>query len=156
MTRIAIIQVRGIIGMKNKLVDTLNLLRLYKKNSCSIVNANPTYLGMLNLLKDYVTWGEIDKDTFKLLLEQRGRLPGNQLISEEYLKKSVNMTFDQFADQFISEKKELKEVPGLKQFFRLKPPVKGFENQGIKKPYSMGGALGYRKEKINELIRRML
>jgi large subunit ribosomal protein L30 len=34
--------------------------------------------------------------------------------------------------------------------------VKGFERGGIKKPFSMGGSLGYRKNKINELIRRMI
>lgn len=40
--------------------------------------------------------------------------------------------------------------------FRLSPPKKGFERKGIKKPFSKGGALGNRKNKINELIKRML
>ena len=53
-------------------------------------------------------------------------------------------------------KKELNDIPGLKRFFRLKPPEKGFEKKGIKKQYSLGGVLGYRKGKINELIRKML
>lgn len=156
MNRIAVIQIRGGIGIKDKIKNTLNLLRLFKKNSCVIINETPSFMGMLNSLKDYVTWGEINKETFRLLLEKRGRLPGNMLITEEYLKKSVNLSFDQFAEQFLTNKKELKDVPGLKQFFRLKPPVNGFENKGIKKPFSMGGALGYRKDNVNELIRRML
>ena len=41
-----------------------------------------------------------------------------------------------------------------KPFFRLNPPRGGYG--GNKKPFSKGGALGDRKEKINELIRRML
>jgi len=44
----------------------------------------------------------------------------------------------------------------MKLFFKLCPPVHGFERKGIKKPFSMGGVLGYRKEKINELIKRMV
>ncbi|MBS3155436.1 50S ribosomal protein L30 [Candidatus Woesearchaeota archaeon] len=156
MNRIAIIQVRGGIGMKNTVKDTLNLLRLHKKNSCSIVNAIPSFLGMINLIKDFVTWGELDKETFKLLIEKRGRLPGNQQLTEEYLRKTANLTFDQFAEQFINNKKEMKDIPGLKTFFRLKPPVHGYEKKGVKNPFSMGGALGYRKEKINDLIKRMV
>lgn len=156
MNRIAVIQIRGAIGIKETIKTTLNLLRLYKKNSCVIINETPSFMGMLNSLKDQVTWGEIDKETFKLLLEKRGRLPGNMLITEEYLKKSTNLSFDQFAEQFLTNKKELKDIPGLKQFFRLTPPIKGFEDKGTKKPFSMGGALGYRKDNINDLIRRML
>ena len=53
-------------------------------------------------------------------------------------------------------KKELKDVPGLKTFFKLCPPKGGFETKGIKQPYSLGGVLGYRKDKINELILKML
>ena len=43
-----------------------------------------------------------------------------------------------------------------KSYFRLNSPRKGFGRKGIKKPFSVGGALGDRKEKINDLIRRML
>ena len=56
----------------------------------------------------------------------------------------------------LEGKKELKDIPGLKRFFRLRPPEKGFERKGIKKTYAVGGVLGYRKDKINELIMRML
>ena len=56
----------------------------------------------------------------------------------------------------FSFKRKLKDVPGLKNFFRLSPPVKGFDRKGIKVQFSLGGALGYRKEKINDLIKRMV
>jgi large subunit ribosomal protein L30 len=39
--------------------------------------------------------------------------------------------------------------------FRLHPPSKGFKGK-IKRGYGSGGELGYRGEKINELLRRML
>lgn len=43
-----------------------------------------------------------------------------------------------------------------KAFFRLNSPKKGFGRKGIKVPFSIGGALGNRGAKINDLIRRML
>lgn len=40
--------------------------------------------------------------------------------------------------------------------FHLNPPKKGFGRKGVKVPFSKGGALGYRKDKMNDLITRML
>ncbi|MCB9358584.1 uL30 family ribosomal protein [Candidatus Woesearchaeota archaeon] len=37
----------------------------------------------------------------------------------------------------------------------MHPPRGGFERKGIKKSFSIGGALGYRGDKINELIVKM-
>lgn len=50
---------------------------------------------------------------------------------------------------------EAKLEEGKKQI-RLAPPRKGFERKGIKVPFVSGGALGDRKEKINELVKRMI
>ena len=44
----------------------------------------------------------------------------------------------------------------LKKFFCLAPPVGGFERGGIKQQFKQGGALGYRADKINELIKKMI
>src|SRR3989344_5510737 len=96
------------------------------------------------------------KETFKLLLEKRGKLPGHKPLTSDYLKEKLKSDFDSFAQDFMSFKKELKDIPGLKKFFRLNPPTHGFDRKGIKVPYSLGGALGYRKEKINDLVKRMI
>jgi len=154
--RLVVIRIRGFVDVRKTVEDTMNMLRLYKKNTCVIINTSPACIGMLKKIKDYVTWGELDKETLKLLLQQRGRLPGNKQLTEDYLKQKTNLNFEGFADEFMQFKKELNDIPGLKRFFRLKPPEKGFEKKGIKKQYSLGGVLGYRKGKINELIRKML
>lgn len=49
-----------------------------------------------------------------------------------------------------------KDPKKIKNYFRLNSPRKGFERKGIKKPFSIGGALGYRGSKINDLIKRMI
>jgi len=126
-SKIAIVRVRGNVNLKKSIKDTLKMLRLYRKNYCAVYNATPAISGMLQKIKDYATWGEIDDETLKLLKEKR----------EEKTKN-----------------KEGKVV--VKPFFRLAPPRKGFARKGIKMPFNLGGALGYRKEKINDLIKRMI
>jgi large subunit ribosomal protein L30 len=44
----------------------------------------------------------------------------------------------------------------LPNVYRLNPPKKGFGRKGIKQPFVKSGALGDRKEKINDLIVRMI
>lgn len=152
---IAIIRVRGNANIRKEIADTFKMLRLYKKNSLVIIPNTPSYLGMLEKVKDFVTWGELDRETFKELLQKRGKLPIGKL-DDKYFKEKAKLSFDEFVESYFNFKKELKDVPGLKPFFTLNSPSKGFERAGIKKPYSLGGALGYRKNYINALIRRML
>lgn len=154
--KIAIIRIKGKCGLKKEIDSTFKMLRLYKKYTCVIIPNKPAHLGMLNKIKDFVTWGEIDEDTFKELMLKRGKLHGKIKFTEEYLKEKTKMSLDEFTKLFFTFKKELKDIPGLKTFFRLNPPIKGFERKGTKKPFSMGGVLGYRKNKINELIKKML
>lgn len=116
--KIVAVRVRGLIGVRRELRETMDMLRLYKKNYCVVLNDTPSIRGMLVKVKDFITWGNIDDETLKLLKEKR------------------------------TEKD--------KKFFRLNPPKKGFGRKGIKKVFGVGGALGDRKEKINDLIIRMI
>ncbi len=155
MTKLAAVRIRGNINVSKDKKDTMNMIRLFNKNYCVVLDNNPGYIGMLTKVKDYITWGEIKEETFSLLLKERGRLMGNKKLSEDYLKgKKIDV--ETFVKDFFTNKKMLKDIPGIKQFFRLKPPLHGFERGGIKKPFSLGGVLGYRKDKINDLIKRMI
>lgn len=154
--RLAIIRMCGNVGVKKDIKDTFKLLRLYNKYTCIIVPSSQNFVGMIQKINDFVTWGEINKDTIKLLLAKRGKITKKEKFSENYLKEKTKLSLDDFSEQFINLKKEFKDIPGLKNFFKLCPPRGGFEKEGTKKPYSLGGSLGYRKEKINDLIQRML
>jgi|SRR3989344_1125763 len=156
MKRIAVIRIRGSIGMRREIKSSLSMLRLNIKNHCVVVRNSPTYVGMLRVVKDYVTWGEINEKTFSELLKKRGRLVGKKSLTEDYVESKTKLNINEFVNEFFNFKRELKDIPGLKLNFRLKPPVGGFERKGVKIPFSLGGALGYRKEKINDLIIKML
>jgi len=54
-----------------------------------------------------------------------------------------------------SETLELLKKDGEKKVYNLHPPRKGYGRKGVKVPFSLGGALGDRGDKINDLIRRM-
>ena len=42
------------------------------------------------------------------------------------------------------------------QFTNLAPPRGGFERKGVKQQFSVGGAVGYRGDKISLLVKRMM
>lgn len=150
----AVIRIRGSVGVPKEVEDTLRMLRLVRKHHCVIIDDRPSYLGMLQKVKDYVTWGEIDADTLALLLERRGRLIGNRKLTNDHVRKLGYDNIRVFAEAVIKGKASLTEIPSLKPVFRLAPPSGGFRGS-IKKPYKAGGELGYRGFAINELIRRM-
>ena len=140
--KIAVILVRGLINVKTPIKDTLKMIRLTRKNHCVVLNNNPINLGMIKKVKDYVTWGEIPEETFKELVEKRGQLyDGPETCSRGKIKYKKFFTYN--------NKK-------YKKYFRLNSPRKGLGRKGIKIPFKVGGGLGYRGEKINDLIKRML
>ena len=149
----AVVKVRGSINVKPKIKETMKLMRLNRVNHCVIVPENDTYTGMLNIIKDYVTWGEVDSETTEILLQSSGKTSGNLAFSKEQLKETSFKTMKALAKGISEGKTVMRDVPGLKPLFRLHPPRKGYE--GIKRSFKEGGALGYRSEKINTLLRRM-
>jgi len=154
---LALVRLRGSVHLRSTLGDTLKLLNLARINHCIISQDTPNVRGMVNKVNDYITWGEIEETTLTKLLEKRGRVAGNRPVDEEYIKKnSKQKDIKSFAKTLIEGNAKLKDVAGLKPVFRLNPPKGGHKRGGIKKPYTRGGALGYRGEKINELINSMI
>ena len=151
----AIIRVRGIINVNPDTKRTLELLRLTKVNHCALLEENKVYKGMLQKVKDYTTWGEIDKETLPKLMESRGMLVGDKQITEEYIKSATSYnTFEKLSHAILDNKFKYKDIPDVKPLFRLSPPKKGYE--GIKRSFKNSGALGYRGKEINKLIGRMI
>ncbi|MBW9222591.1 50S ribosomal protein L30 [Methanothermococcus sp. SCGC AD-155-C09] len=151
----AVVRVRGSVGVRGDIADTLKMLRLHRVNHCVIVPNTETYKGMLNKVKDYITYGEIDKDTLIKLILKRGRLPGNKRLNEEKIKELTDLSVEELSEKIINGEITLKNTP-LKPVFRLHPPKKGYDKGGIKKPFSVGGALGYRGSEINKLLDKMI
>jgi large subunit ribosomal protein L30 len=155
MAKLALIRLRSGIRARGEVRDTLAMLRLHRINHLVIVDDTPSYRGMIQKVKDYITWGEIDKETLVKLLRKRGRLVGNRPITDEYVKEKLGMTVEEFAEKIVNGEMKLRDLPNIKPVFRLHPPRGGLKGSK-KRSFKEGGALGYRGEKINELIERML
>lgn len=155
--RIAVIRVRGKVHLREDISDTMKLMNLTRINHCVVVPSTPQYMGMINKAKDYITYGEISAEVMNKLLSKRGKLMGNKKLTDKHIEKNTGYkSIGDLSKNIIDYKVELKDVPNLKPVFRLRPPKKGYDRGGIKHPYSLGGALGYRGEKINELLERMI
>lgn len=151
----AVVRVRGTVNIKPDIKKTMELLRLSRVNHCVLLEENDVYKGMLQMVKDYTTWGEISKETLAKLLSSRGKLIGEKPLSEEYLKKATAYkSFEMLSDALVTGKVTYKQIPDVKPFFRLNPPKKG--HRTVKRSFVNKGSLGYRKEAINTLIERML
>jgi len=114
---LAVIRLRGPVKLRTEINDTLDMLRLRRKNVLVLIKPTPSIMGMIEKVKPYVTYGVIDDETLSMLYEKKGK---------------------------------------DSKFYRLNNPIKGFGRNGIKTPFTKKGAYGDRKDKINDLIRRML
>ncbi len=141
----AVIRIRGTANITKEVRDTMHMLRLNKPNHCIVIPETDTNKGMLKRTKDYITWGEIDQKTLEELIAKRAKISSTKKPDPKNLKTITEQI----------KKGQIKES-GIKPVFQLSPPRKGFERKGIKKTFNQGGALGYRKDKINALILKML
>jgi large subunit ribosomal protein L30 len=71
---IAVIRIKGQIGIRKDIKETLERMLLKRKYSCKVFE-NPTKieLGMIGKVKDFVAFGEINKETFEKLIKARGK-----------------------------------------------------------------------------------
>lgn len=153
---LAVIRVRGTLKVKPDIKETMKLLRLNQVNHCVVIPDTKEYKGMLQKSKDYITWGDIEQETLIDLLKTRGKIDGDAPLTDDYIKaKSSFKGVEEFAEALMNNKIKFKDIEGVKPVFRLAPPIKG-GYEGIKRGFSVGGALGYRGAEINKLIKRMI
>ncbi len=138
---IAVIRISGLVNVDADIKEAFNRLRLRRKYSLILLNPSEDNKKLLIKLRNKIAYGNINPETLVSLIEKRG----------QSIKKGQKID----AEKVISQlgKKNLEEL-GLKPFFRLHPPRKGIE---AKKHFGVGkGVLGDNREKINDLIARML
>lgn len=150
-----IIRLRGTQNLNPKTKDTLKYMRLNRVNHAVVLPESDTTKGMLQVAKDYVTWGEVDAKTLAQVIKTRGRLVGDNPITDAHVAKHTSFkSIDALAEAIAAGKAAYKDLPDVKPIFRLHPARHGLE--GIKRSVQAGGALGYRGPEINKLLGRML
>lgn len=138
---IVVIRISGHVDKTQAQEETLFRMRLRKKFTAVLLKPTPQTKKLLQKVRNFVAYGDIDSQTLKMLVENRGLSaePGKKIDVEKVVTGV--------------ETKSLSQL-GLKPYFRLHPPRGGIDSKlhfGTKK-----GVLGDNKAEINKLIRRML
>jgi large subunit ribosomal protein L30 len=148
------VKVRGEISAQREAKETSAMLHLTHSNHAVLIDSRPAFLGMLQRVQNYVTWGEATKETVARMLKERGKLAGGKAMTEEYAQKIGYKSLDDLADAIANCEVEHWKLEGVQKVFRLHPPKKGYHGK-TKKSYRAGGEAGYRGEAINKLVQRM-
>ena len=149
-----VVRIKGQADVPHWATTTMSLLRLDKKYRATILQAKDNTLGMLNKVKHYVSWIELDASLAKDLLDKKGRKSGYQKISPEDLKELGFNSTDELAAALADGKANLSKLKPLKPWFALSPPRHGFK-RSTKRLYGQKGVLGLNKE-LDTIVRRMI
>ncbi len=138
---ILVIRIAGMVKKPNKIDESLHRLRLRRKYSAVLLEDSDESKKILKNIRDYVAFGKIDEKMLEKLVELRAQpVDKNKKVDAKKVLAGIG-------------NKKYEELE-IKPFFRLHPPRKGIES---KKHFGVGkGVLGDHKEKINELLGRML
>ncbi|BAJ50340.1 large subunit ribosomal protein L30 [Candidatus Caldarchaeum subterraneum] len=136
MALVAVIRIKGHVGIKPEIKKTLESLKLDKAFKAALFNESDTLNGMLKKAQRYLTWGRPNKHTILTLLKKAG-VGGEDV--------------ETFAEKLEKGEEKLSQPV----YVSLHPPSQGFKNT-VKRSYKYKGEYGDRGEAINELIRRMV
>lgn len=150
-----VVRLRGDIKSHPNVRKTFDLLKLTRVNHCVVIPKNVNYIGMLQMVKDYATWGEAEAKTLTKVIKERGKLIGDKPITDAYVKASTTFaTIADFATAITLGKAKYKELKDVTPLFRLHPPMGGIKS--VKRSFVIGGDLGNRGPAINGLVERMI
>lgn len=149
------VRVRGTVRASREVRETLQMLHLTRNNYAVLIDDRPSFLGMLKTAQNHATWGEISKETVNALIKAKGRFVGNKKLTDEYAQSAGFKSLDELAEAVFNCSIEYWRLKNVQPVFKLHPPTKGFKGK-IKRSFTVGGELGYRGEKIGELVERMI
>ena len=145
-----VVRMRGTVNVPHWARTTLVLLHLDKRFRATIIPAKENTKGMLDKIKHYVSWQEIDVPTAKELLEKKARKEGYKKLTEEDVTKLGFKSTDDLAKSLAEGTATLSKLKPLKPWFALAPPRHGFKRE-TKKMYGEGGILGSHKELLAQV-----
>ena len=149
-----VVRIKGQADVPYWASTTMTLLKLDKKYRATILPAKENTLGMLNKVKHYISWIELDAELAKEILDKKARKSGYKKITPEDLKEIGFNSIDELATALAEGKATLSKLKPLKPWFALSPPRHGFK-RSTKKLYGQKGILGHNKD-LGELVRRMM
>ncbi|MCX8197149.1 MAG: uL30 family ribosomal protein [Candidatus Micrarchaeota archaeon] len=142
MSVLAILRLKGKFSIPPKVKYSLECLNLRYLYSCTFVPNTQSFAGMAFACKDFVSFGEVEKDTIVHVLSKKGRHKDGKRISQAEAEKIA---------QELESGKTLSECM-VQPFVRLSPPKGGFGHR--KKPFPFGPK--GKNQQISQLLLRMV
>ena len=152
------VRLRGQAGIPDNVDSVLDMLHMPRRYNAVLIYESPDTLGMLRKVKDYVTWGEIGKESLAMLFEKRCRPKGAKELTANCLKDRLQIpSIEKLADAVGRAEIPMSRLyeAGISPVFRLHPPRGGFKKT-VKRSFTDEGELGYRGPEISSLILRMI
>jgi len=149
-----VVRIRGTVNVPSWADTTLQMLNLTKRFRATIVPEDPSFVGMLKRVKNYVAWCRADRDTVRELIEKRARKQGYKQLEKSDLKALGYKSIDDLATALAEGKIALSKIDLIKPWFALAPPRKGFKRQS-KRMYQDGGIAGENQELLS-LVKNMI
>jgi len=143
---ILLIRITGMVEVNSDIQEALFRLRLRRKYAAVLIKESEENMKLLSKVRNTIAYGTIDDKTLLELITKRARTVGNKKFDAKAVVAGLQ-------EQAKKGKLDLVAL-GIKPFFRLHPAIGGIDTKihfGRKK-----GVLGDNKEKINDLVRRML
>ena len=97
-----VVRMRGTVNVPYWANTTLESLNLAKKFRATIVPESTEYSGMLNRIRQLVTWCRVDNETVKDLLDKKGRKTASQSLKESDLPKEYS-NLDKLASDIAND-----------------------------------------------------
>jgi len=151
------IRLKGSFGTPWPIQTTLETLRLKSKFNAVLLENNHSTVGMLRMVKDYVTWGEAGTDDIATVLRERGELSGGAEMTDEAIRERFGeASIQDLASALTEGRINLRDLrqKGLNPVFRFHSPSGGFEGSG-KRPFGSRGELGRRTVPMSTLLMHM-
>ena len=149
-----VVRIKGQADVPYWASHTMMLFKLDKKYRATILPAKENTLGMLDKVKHYVSWFEIDVPLAKEIIDKKARKSGYQKVTLEDLKNIGFESSEDLAIALCNGTTSLSKLKPLKPWFALAPPRSGFK-RSTKKLYGQNGILGRNKD-LEMIVRRMI
>ena len=116
---LVVVKIRGTVRAQKETRETLEFLHLVHTNHAVLIDSRAAYMGMLQRVNSYITYGEPSKELVAMMLQKRARLAGDKKLTDEYIQKIGYKSIDDLAEAIVSCKVQFQKLPDIEPRFKL-------------------------------------
>jgi len=157
-----LIRIRGTSNVSTQITKILNRLNLRYLYSASFVKGDKSTLALIKKVEPFLAYGIPSRKIVSDLIYKRayGKVNGKRIpltsnkIVEDALGPQGIICLEDLVHEVASCGDNFKTANDFIKCFKLNEPKDGFKHRN--QPYHSGGDWGFREDKINELVQKMV